>query len=97
MITATGDSRRRAAAAVDIGGTKIAAGVVTLRAKLLPEDAEAGVLPLADLRAERGLDAAWLPDPDPEEEAVLAGHWQDGSVRTLRALVEPLVVLVDLG
>ena len=29
---------------------------------------------LADLRAERGLDAAWLPDPDPEEEAVLAGH-----------------------
>lgn len=29
MITATGDSRRRAAAAVDIGGTKVAAGVVT--------------------------------------------------------------------
>ena len=29
MTSTTGESRRRAAAAVDIGGTKIAAGVVT--------------------------------------------------------------------
>ena len=41
----------------------IAAGGVTLRAKLLPEDAEAGVLALADLRAERLPLAIGAPDP----------------------------------
>ena len=50
---------------------------------------------LADLRGERGLDAVWLPDPDPEEEAVLAAHWRDGSVRSLRHLVEGLVAARD--
>ncbi|SFE90341.1 AAA family ATPase [Methylobacterium sp. yr596] len=50
---------------------------------------------LADLRAERGLDPVWLPDPDPEEEAVLAAHWRDGSVRSLRHLVEGLVAARD--
>src|SRR3546814_7732446 len=41
----------------------IVAGFVTLRAKLLPEDAEAGVLALADLRAERLPLAIGAPDP----------------------------------
>src|SRR3546814_16140774 len=41
----------------------IVAGFVTLRAKLLPEDAEAGVLALADLRAERLPLAIGTPDP----------------------------------
>jgi hypothetical protein len=41
----------------------IVAGVVILRAKLLPEDAEAGVLTLADLRAERLPLAIGAPDP----------------------------------
>src|SRR3546814_17862024 len=41
----------------------IVAGFVTLRAKLLPEDAEAGVLALADLRAERLPMAIGAPDP----------------------------------
>src|SRR3546814_17651583 len=36
---------------------------VALRAKLLPEDAEAGVLALADLRAERLPLAIGAPDP----------------------------------
>ncbi|MFJ7833334.1 AAA family ATPase [Methylobacterium sp. NPDC097213] len=50
---------------------------------------------LADIRAERGLNDAWLPGPDPEEEAVLAAHWRDGSVRTLRQLVEGIVAARD--
>ncbi|AWB24317.1 MULTISPECIES: AAA family ATPase [Methylobacterium] len=49
----------------------------------------------ADIRAERGLDDAWLPGPDPEEEAVLAAHWRDGSVRTLRQLAEGIVAARD--
>ncbi|BCM83559.1 AAA family ATPase [Methylobacterium indicum] len=49
----------------------------------------------ADIRAERSLDDAWLPGPDPEEEAVLAAHWRDGSVRTLRQLVEGIVAARD--
>ncbi|GAB6842990.1 hypothetical protein JCM2811A_19910 [Methylorubrum rhodinum] len=50
---------------------------------------------MADIRAERGLDDAWLPGPDPEEEAVLAAHWRDGSVRTLRQLVDLIVAARD--
>ncbi|MET7248154.1 AAA family ATPase [Methylobacterium sp. EM32] len=49
----------------------------------------------ADIRAERGLYDAWLPGPDPEEEAVLAAHWRGGSVRSLRQLVEGLVAARD--
>src|SRR3546814_10462151 len=41
----------------------IVAAFVALRAKLLPEDAEAGVLALADLRAERLPLAIGAPDP----------------------------------
>ena len=41
----------------------IVAGVVALRVKLLPEDTEAGVLTLADLRAERLPLAIGAPDP----------------------------------
>ncbi|SFV16776.1 AAA domain (dynein-related subfamily) [Methylobacterium sp. 174MFSha1.1] len=48
-----------------------------------------------DLRVERGLDDTWLPGPDPEEEGVLAAHWRDGSVRTLRQLVEGIVAARD--
>ncbi|MFC6048802.1 AAA family ATPase, partial [Methylobacterium hispanicum] len=50
---------------------------------------------MADIRSERGLDDAWLPGLDPEEEAVLAAHWRDGSVRSLRHLVEGLVAARD--
>ena len=60
MITATGDSRRRAAAAVDIGGTKIAAGVVTADGSIIGAShrssrgvavADAAALLADDLRA----------------------------------------------
>ncbi len=46
---------------------------------------------LSDIRRERGLDEVWLPAPDAEESAVLAEHWQGGSVRRLRRLIETLL------
>ncbi len=49
----------------------------------------------SDIRAERGLDDAWLPGPDPEEEAAIAEHWRDGSMRTLRQLAEGIVAARD--
>ena len=60
MTTATGDSRRRAAAAVDIGGTKVAAAVVTSDGSIIGAShrpsrgvpvAEAAALLAEDLRA----------------------------------------------
>ncbi|MCJ2074439.1 AAA family ATPase [Methylobacterium sp. E-016] len=46
---------------------------------------------IADLRAERGTDAAWLPDLDGDELALLRRHWKGGSLRPLRRLVETLL------
>lgn len=46
---------------------------------------------VAALRIERGTDARWLPDLDPEELAILARHWKGGSLRPIRRLVETLL------
>ncbi|MBK3398059.1 AAA family ATPase [Methylobacterium ajmalii] len=46
---------------------------------------------VAEIRAERGLDEAWLPGLDEDELALLARHWKGGSLRPLRRLVETLV------
>ena len=46
---------------------------------------------VAEIRAERGLDATWLPDLDGDELALLARHWKGGSLRPLRRLVETMI------
>ncbi len=46
---------------------------------------------VAEIRAERGLDAAWLPGLDEDELALLARHWRGGSLRPLRRIVETLL------
>ncbi|QRE76916.1 AAA family ATPase [Methylobacterium aquaticum] len=46
---------------------------------------------VAEIRAERGLDEAWLPGLDGDELSLLARHWKGGSLRPLRRLVETLL------
>ncbi|KMO44254.1 hypothetical protein VQ03_04540 [Methylobacterium tarhaniae] len=46
---------------------------------------------LADLRRERGLAEAWLPDLDGQELDLLSDRWRGGSLRPLRRLVEAVV------
>ncbi|WP_264051084.1 AAA family ATPase [Methylobacterium flocculans] len=56
------------------------------RAEDLPVVA-AGIL--AEIRRDRGLDAAWCPDLDPEELGMIP--WVGGSMRPLRRMVEAVV------
>lgn len=58
------------------------------RAKDLPIVATAIV---AGIRMERGLDATWLPDLEPDEIDLIARRWRGGSLRPLRRLVETVV------
>jgi ATP-dependent Lon protease len=44
---------------------------------------------LAEIRRDRGLDAAWCPDLDPEELGMIP--WVGGSMRPLRRMVEAVV------
>lgn len=46
---------------------------------------------VAEIRSERGLDAAWLPDLDGEELDLVGRHWRGGSLRPLRRLVETVL------
>ncbi|AMB45051.1 AAA family ATPase [Methylobacterium sp. AMS5] len=46
---------------------------------------------VAEIRTERGLDAAWLPDLDGEEIELVGRHWRGGSLRPLRRLVETVL------
>ncbi len=46
---------------------------------------------LADLRRERGLAEAWLPDLDGQELDLLSDRWKGGSLRPLRRLVEAVI------
>lgn len=46
---------------------------------------------VAEIREERGLDAAWLPDLDGEELHLLARVWKGGSLRPLRRAVTTLL------
>lgn len=46
---------------------------------------------VAEIRGERGLDAAWLPDLDGEEIELVGKHWRGGSLRPLRRLVETVL------
>ncbi len=46
---------------------------------------------LAEIRRERGLAAAWLPDLDGQELDILSDRWRGGSLRPLRRLVEAVV------
>ncbi|SFM03189.1 AAA family ATPase [Methylorubrum salsuginis] len=46
---------------------------------------------VSEIRAERGLDAAWLPDLDGEELDLVGKHWRGGSLRPLRRLVETVL------
>ncbi|UGB24783.1 AAA family ATPase [Methylorubrum sp. B1-46] len=46
---------------------------------------------IAEIRADRGLDAAWLPDLDGEEIELVGRHWRGGSLRPLRRLVETVL------
>ena len=50
---------------------------------------------VAEIRAERGLDAVWMPDLDGDEIALLAKHWKGGSLRPLRRLVETMLASRD--
>lgn len=55
-----------------------------------PEDlpvVAAGIV--AEIRRDRGLDAAWCPDLDPEELSLIP--WAGGSMRPLRRMVEAVV------
>ena len=44
-----------------------------------------------DLRRERNTDAAWMPDLDGEELAIVAAHWTGGSMRAVRRMIETIV------
>src|SRR3546814_16996316 len=55
----------------------VVAAFVVVRAKLLPEDAEAGVLALADLRADRLPLAIGAPDPARVAAAISRGPKRD--------------------
>ena len=46
---------------------------------------------VAEIRGERGLGAAWLPDLDGEELDLVGKHWRGGSLRPLRRLVETVL------
>lgn len=46
---------------------------------------------VAEIRGDRGLDAAWLPDLDGEELDLVGRHWKGGSLRPLRRLVETVL------
>lgn len=46
---------------------------------------------VADLRRERNADATWMPDLDGEEIAMIAAHWQGGSMRAVRRMIETLI------
>ncbi|MGJ5202887.1 AAA family ATPase [Bradyrhizobium sp. HKCCYLR20261] len=46
---------------------------------------------VADLASERGLDTTWIPALDGIEHTVAARHWQGGSVRRLRRIVEAIL------
>lgn len=46
---------------------------------------------VADLRAERNTDATWMPDLDGEELAIVADHWNGGSMRAVRRMIETVV------
>ena len=46
---------------------------------------------LAEIRRERGLAAAWLPNLDGQELDLLSDRWRGGSLRPLRRLVEAVV------
>lgn len=50
---------------------------------------------LEDLRRDRGLDAVWCPDLDPEELDALTA-WRGGSLRPLRRMVETVVAARDV-
>lgn len=52
---------------------------------------------LADVRADRGLDEAWVPPLDGIEWAALQEHWPGGSLRALRRLVEAAIDARDAG
>ncbi|MFY9293725.1 MAG: AAA family ATPase [Methylorubrum rhodinum] len=46
---------------------------------------------LSEIRADRGLDAAWLPDLDGDELDLVGRHWRGRSLRPLRRLVETVL------
>ena len=58
------------------------------RAQDLPAVAAAIV---GEIRTERGIDEAWLPDLAHDELGLLAQHWRGGSLRGLRRMVETMV------
>jgi hypothetical protein len=63
------------------------------RAQDLPVVAAAIV---AGIRTERGLDATWMPDLEPDELDLIARRWRGGSLRPLRRLVETVVAGRDV-
>ncbi|KQO89448.1 AAA family ATPase [Methylorubrum sp. SL192] len=52
---------------------------------------------LRDVRADRGLDEAWVPTFDGVEWAALEAHWPGGSLRALRRLVETVLDAREAG
>lgn len=46
---------------------------------------------VAEIRAERGLDELWCPDLLPDEVELVVRHYQGGSVRVVRRLVEAVL------
>ena len=46
---------------------------------------------VADLAAERGLDARWIAPFDALEQAVIIKHWNGGSMRRLRRILEAMM------
>jgi hypothetical protein len=46
---------------------------------------------VAELRAERGLDEAWMPDLTPEEASLVTAHYRGRSVRAVRRLCEAVL------
>jgi ATP-dependent Lon protease len=56
-------------------------------------DDVAALLPaiLADLAAERGLDARWIAPFDASEKTMIVKYWNGGSVRRLRRIVDAMV------
>lgn len=46
---------------------------------------------VAEIRAERGLDEAWMPDLDGDDISLLGRYWKGGSLRPLRRLVETVL------
>jgi len=46
---------------------------------------------LSEIRAEQGMDSAWLPDLEPGELALIAKAWKGGSLRPLRRMIETIL------